>query len=560
MCGIAGLYSVKIGQNQTRNHVKFMTDAMVHRGPDAGGVWTDDNINIALGHRRLSIMDLSPAGAQPMLSPSGRYVMTYNGEIFNAPALRNAVLKRNKDTTFSGHSDTEILLAHIDEFGLEATLKAAHGMFAIGLWDKAEKTLHLARDRFGKKPLYLGWAGDDFAFASELKSFKRHPNFTRDINPHVRAQYLQYGYINAPHCIYKDVWMMPPAHYISLDITTLKRHTNIPNDIGFTRYYDPIELAINGQKNTHTLEPNPAAAILDDVLRQSVSNRMASDVPLGAFLSGGIDSALITAMAQDQARAPIDTFTIGFDVAAYSESAHANTIASHLGTNHHNLNVTARDAIDIIPHLTSMYDEPFSDMSAIPTAILSHFTRKTVTVALSGDGGDELFGGYTRHRALVRIWGGIKHMPQPLRRIMTRIIDGVPTNILTKLRPDNPNFITHITKLARVLPAATARELYDLSLMRMPNAPLNIGAARDDLTQDTLSAPPSPYHAAAWHNAFDNDMPLSAQIMLADTAGYMSDNVLTKVDRASMAHSLEVRTPYLDPRVFDCAWGLAMIA
>lgn len=540
MCGIAGLYSIgTIDMDNLRVVATRMTDALAHRGPDGAGIWIDQNHPLALGHRRLSILDLSPTGAQPMHSGTDRYTMTYNGEIYNAPEMHKQLEARGY--TFRGTSDTEVILSYIEEFGFENALKTMHGMFALAVWDKKTRTLHLARDRFGKKPLYIGWAGKDLVFASELKAFKTHPDFTGEIDPLTLSNYLQYGYINAPRCIYKGVWTLLPAHSLTLDLSSLTPGENIAAHSGLKPYWPAYNLAKQDKINMTETE---AITHLEGLLKKSVQGRMIADVPLGAFLSGGIDSSTIVALMQKHSAKPVDTFTIDFDVQAYSEADHARNIAKHLGTNHHELKVTSKDALAVVPDLPIICDEPFSDISVIPTVLLSKLTREHVTVALSGDGGDELFGGYSRHTHLPSIWNTLSRVPAPLRPLISGTGKKIPTGLFSLLNHD-PQFPIRIEKLKSALSAHSYQELYSLSLSRWPNPPL---------CKDSQPSPQNTF----WSVSFDDAPSTPETLMLADTLGYLPDNVLVKVDRSSMAQALEARAPFLDPRVFEFAWQLPL--
>jgi asparagine synthase (glutamine-hydrolysing) len=389
MCGLAGFVEARGGGQQSGLEAlaSRMAEALRHRGPDDQGVWADPEAGIALGHRRLSILDLSPAGHQPMFSPSGRFVIVYNGEIYNCEQLRQELLSERPELHFRGHSDTEVMLAAFEQFGIEPSLERLNGMFAFALWDRRERTLLLARDRFGEKPLYYGSAGGTFLFASELKSLRVHPAFRGEIDRDAVACYLRFNCIPAPYSIYRNIHKLLPG-------TVLRYRNGEVTTQAFWSLRSSVERAL---VEPFTGPEEEAEEELDRLLRDAVKLRMHADVPLGAFLSGGIDSSLIVALMQAQSDQPVRTFSIGFREEAYDEAKHARAVAQHLGTDHTDLYVTSSEAIDLVSRLPEVYDEPFADSSQIPTLLVSQLTRRHVTVSLSGDGGDEVFGGYNRY-------------------------------------------------------------------------------------------------------------------------------------------------------------------
>ncbi len=417
MCGLTGFVSCgPTNEQELRAQVCRMADQLVHRGPDDWGAWVDAEAGVALALRRLAIVDLSPAGHQPMVSSCGRYVMVFNGEVYNAPDLRRELEPRGRK--FRGHSDTEAMLEAISEWGLDEAVKKFIGMFAIALWDRHDRILHLVRDRLGIKPLYYGLCEKTFLFASELKALRAHPAFLAEINRDALALEMRHAYIPQPYSIYRGILKLPPGCRL-----TLKTRLNATPAIeGPTPYWSVREVAERGAADPWQGSEEAAAKELDSLLRDAVRMRMIADVPLGAFLSGGIDSSTVVALMQAQSDRPVRTFTIGFREETYNEAAHARAVATHLGTEHTELYVTPREAMEVIPKLATLYDEPFADASQIPTYLVSALTRRQVTVSLSGDGGDELFGGYPAYFRTRSLWAAFKWIPRPLRRLLAGTI------------------------------------------------------------------------------------------------------------------------------------------
>ena len=525
MCGFTGFYALKDSRSRAEcdSIARAMMDTLVHRGPDFGDVWQDPNVCLVLGHRRLSILDLSPEGQQPMVSADGRYVIVFNGEIYNHLELRREYL--NGDS-FRGHSDTETLLALFGLLGFEETLNLINGMFAFALWDRQGRILHFVRDRHGKKPLYLGWAGDSLVFGSELKSLHAYPDFNTKIDRYALALYTRYGFVAAPHTIYQGIWQLPPGHSLSLCLDTIKLGQDLKEQ--FVSYWSADAVAREAPSNVDY----DVVGQFETLLSACVQDRMLSDVPLGAFLSGGIDSSTIVALMQKQSDAPVHTYTIGFDEAGFDEAVHAREVAKHLGTDHHEHYCSPQDALDVIPKLPDIYDEPFADQSAIPTFLVSQFARQDVTVALSGDGGDEMLGGYSRHVSTPKI----KNLPSFTRHG----INSVPPFLLKTLFPHKPLLGKHLQKVSAVLSADTCGDIYDALLSQWVDTPV-------------LEHSDAHLSLKEMHS-----LTLAEQLMLWDAQYYMPHDILTKVDRASMAVSLEVRAPLLDHRVFEFAWGLPM--
>jgi asparagine synthase (glutamine-hydrolysing) len=536
MCGINGFWREDWAEAYPAR-LQAMTDALAHRGPDGQGQWTDPEQGLALGHRRLAIIDLSPDGAQPMQSRCGRYVVVFNGEIYNYRALRAELAE-----DWRGHSDTEVLLAAVVRWGLEASLRRFNGMFAFALWDRQTASLTLARDRFGEKPLYYRASARGLAFASELKALRQAPGWQGEIDRDALACLLARDYIAQPHSIYRDVRKLPPASYL-----VLRAPGAVPE---IHSYWDARAEAHAARAD---LLPDNEATLdgLEGSLTRAVGLRMHADVPLGAFLSGGIDSSLIVALMQAQASQPVRSFSIGFSEAAYNEAPYAAAVARHLGTTHTELIVTPEDALAVIPRLPQLYDEPFADSSQIPTFLVSQMAREHVTVALSGDAGDELFGGYNRYRWLPALWRRMAWLPQPARRLAASGVTAVSpaawdglvglaarlTGRQELLR--NPGDKLH--KLARVLDAPSPADLYARLISFWPQPEQVVLGA-------SCAAIPPPLWEAA--------LGLRGACMLADSVGYLPDDILVKVDRASMAASLEGRMPFLDPEVYAQAWRL----
>ncbi len=421
MCGFAGVAGGKFSKDSFEKTLRRMGDAIAHRGPDDWGTWLDCDANVGLVHRRLSILDLSPAGHQPMISASGRFVIAFNGEIYNHLEIRSRV-ERSGFNQWRGHSDTETLLAGFDVQGIEETLRRAVGMFALAVWDRQQRTLSLARDRMGEKPLYYGYAGEALVFGSELKALLQAPRFAPQIDRGSLSAQLRYNYVPAPHTIYQDLAQLPPATLLEVtDYEVRRREWPAPRAYWSVRAAaeagaaDPLSFASDAE----------AADGLETMLRQSVAGQMVADVPVGAFLSGGINSSLVVSLMQAQASRPVKTFTIGFNESGYDEAVFARQVASHLGTEHTELYVSPQEALNVIPKLPEIYCEPFSDSTQIPNSLISQLARQHVTVSLSGDGGDELFGGYDRYFLAARLWNKLERVPLSVRRMTASTIQSI---------------------------------------------------------------------------------------------------------------------------------------
>lgn len=524
MCGIAGFLNPgDLSAGEGLSIAEAMSAAISSRGPDDHGTWVDDSARIALAHRRLSILDLSPAGHQPMTSESGRHVLVFNGEIYNHLELRAEL----DIAAWRGHSDTETLLAAVTRWGLDKTLSKLVGMFAFALWDRETRTLHLARDRLGEKPLYFGWQGRHFMFASEINALRVHRAFLGNLNRRVLPLYLRHGYIPAPYSIYADIWKLPPGTSIALRASTPAGHLPSPNP-----YWSLGQSIRAGIDQPFQGSPADAVAELETRLSRSIGLQMVADVPLGAFLSGGIDSSVVSALMQAQSTRKVKTFTIGFSEPRYDEAVHAKAVAAHLGTEHTELYVSARDALDLIPQLPGIYDEPFGDASALPTILLSRLARTHVTVSLSGDGGDELFGGYSRYVSAGRHWGRVARIPAGLRRVLGRGMAHLPT------------IVDRYPALPEAFSAATDVGFYRAFCSQWPEPEKLVTEGTEPPTTWTSGLADFP------------PGPALSRMMYADTMTYLPDDVLCKVDRAAMSISLETRVPLLDHRIVEFAWTL----
>ena len=524
-----------------------MVQEIKHRGPDSNGIWYDENNGIGLAHARLSILDLTSAGHQPMASYSERYIISFNGEIYNHLLLRENLKKSGINIIWRGHSDTETLLACIDTWGLEKTIKKCSGMFAIVIFDKKENSIYLIRDRMGEKPLYYGVQNGVFLFGSELKALKRHPAFQGEIDRNSLALQLKYNYIPTPYSIYKGIKKLTPGTILKVGVNS--KYANI-EAIGIpVDFWSLKEVAINGQSNIYTGNAIEAVNDLNKLLLQSVKEQMEADVPLGAFLSGGIDSSLIVSLMQSQSSLPVETFSIGFDEEGYNEAIYAKQIAQYLGTKHTELYVSALDAMSVIPKLSSLYDEPFSDSSQIPTYLVSAMTKSSVTVSLSGDAGDELFGGYNRYLWTRKIWDKVKFMPPSVRRFIAwgmKSVSPIVWNKILRQIVSMPLPGDKIHKLANLLPAQSAEDFYFYLISHWHDVD-NIVIGSE------YSADP------VVNNSAKLDLgSIEQNMMYLDSMSYLPDDILTKVDRAAMGVSLETRIPFLNHHVVEFAYQLPL--
>ena len=552
MCGLAGFFgfSNAVARVGPRAILRDMGNRIAHRGPDDADIWFDEAVGIGLSHRRLAIVDLSPAGHQPMFSASGRWVTVYNGEIYNHAAIRVSLERAGLAPAWRGHSDTETLLASIEAWGLEATLERSVGMFALALWDRQERVLHLARDRLGEKPLYVGKAGPVLLFGSELKAMRAHPEWRGDIDRDALTAYFRYGYVPAPASIHRGISKLPAGTILSVAQADMHA-ASLPS----ARPYWSYEAAArSGAVEPFRGSEDEALEELARLVEQAVSLQRVADVPLGAFLSGGVDSSTVVATMQAQSSDPVRTFTIGFTDSAYDESTHAESVARHLGTQHTRLTVTPADAMSVIPRLPTIYDEPFADSSQIPTACVSALARRHVTVSLSGDGGDELFGGYARYwnaSPTVRVAGAI---PSPLRHALRTAIGMVPAaaidllarpvaHRIPELRGDLASL--KLRRFASLLRASGPQEVYRHRVTHWdPSDGLVLGGT------EVPTAYRNDPQALADASSFEQWM------MNADALVYLPDDILVKVDRAAMSVSLETRVPFLDHRIVEFALSL----
>jgi asparagine synthase (glutamine-hydrolysing) len=546
MCGIAGFWSIaRVAVDATP-----MADALLHRGPDDGGAWADAAAGIALAHRRLSIIDLSPAGHQPMMSPCGRYVAVYNGEIYNHLDLR-AELEATGAIAWRGHSDTETLMHGISRWGLDATLQRAVGMFAIALWDRQDHTLSLTRDRMGEKPLFYGWNGKGLMFGSELKALRRAPGFDNVVDSDVLSLYLRFNYVPAPWSILKHVFKVEPGVIVTLDRAALATPPATPPvadgvaaaGIACRRYWSLDRVVAQGADPA--MSEQDALAQVETRLTDAVGLQTVADVPVGAFLSGGVDSSLIVALMRNVTGAEVKTYTIGFAEAGYDEAPYARAVAAHLGTEHHEMYVDAEHVRAVIPDLATIYDEPFADSSQIPTVLLSRLTRRSVTVALSGDGGDELFCGYNRYLVSRRYWDAAARLPTPLRASLGRA--------LTRPSPATWDRVSALPLVPRI--SMLGAKVHKVG--RMLQTPVGIAdiyrASSEEWAGDLPLTSPNRL-AAPIDSAPSLRATAEEQMMHWDQQSYLPNDILTKVDRAAMSASLETRVPLLDHRVVEQAW------
>lgn len=580
MCGFAGIFNEKSTKSQAEylNIVSEMSTALMHRGPDSSGRWADASVGVALSHRRLSIIDVSDAGNQPMSSKSEKYILAYNGEIYNHLEIRAELelfYSRSSNSSpaikWHGHSDTETLLAAFEFWGIEATLQKAVGMFAFALWDTQNKKVHLVRDRLGEKPLYYGWAGTGLGralvFGSELKALKAYPGFDAPVCREALAQYLRFMYVPAPRSIYQGIFKLepgcvltvhgsPPVHAPAQPLRPGEAH----GSVSLQRWWSLAAAVEAGTREPFDNEVE-ALDLLEQQLNKAVGLQSLADVPVGAFLSGGVDSSSIVALMQRQSSRPVKTFTIGFDEAGFDESPHALAVARHLGTEHYEMRVTAKTAQALIPSLPQIFDEPFADSSQIPTFLVSQAARQQVTVALSGDAGDELFGGYNRYIWGMRIWGGVSWMPISIRQTFGQLIStasvrawdraGAALNI-GKGTGGVSRIGEKAHKLAHMLQTMKSMDDLYCSLVSEWYDPTALIQGENGASVNEPS------------NLLDDHVPAQGlehyqlRMMYRDSVTYLPDDILCKVDRAAMANSLETRVPFLDHRVVELAWRIPL--
>ncbi len=559
MCGLTGYLDPagRVTSDAASALLIRMADALVHRGPDDAGCWHGDGVGLA--HRRLAIIDTGPDGHQPMVSADGRHVLVFNGEIYGFAALRDELAARGQ--AFRGHSDTEVLLAAIGAWGVERALERISGMFAFALWDRRERTLTLARDRLGEKPLYYGWQGGCFLFASELGAMRRHPSWVGGVSRRALTLMMRHNHVPAPYTIHPGIYKLMPGCLLRLTAGEAAGVDDFSPWPGHGRmsprtYWTVRETAEAGLADPLSLPDDEAASVLEDALGRAVRRQMVADVPLGAFLSGGIDSSVVVALMQASSDRPVRTFTIGFDVADYDEAGHARRVARHLGTDHQEFRVTAEDARAIVPELATVYDEPFADSSAIPTILVSRMARRQVTVCLSGDGGDELFGGYNRYFWGRSIWRALGGLPTWSRRWLARGLTVVPPAGWDRLagalaglpggRRLPPRLGDQLHKIADVIDVRRSDEMYRRLVSQWPR-PEAVVVDGDEPPTWLTGAQPEP--------AIDDFV---SRMMYLDTVGYLPDDILCKVDRAAMSASLETRVPMLDHELVALAWRLPL--
>ncbi len=554
MCGFVGYYEGRAGlsSGDFQDILYRMGLAIAHRGPDDDGVWIDKDAGIGLVHQRLSVLDLSVAGHQPMVSRSGRYVIAFNGEIYNHQVLRSELGSLSLSPEWRGHSDTETLLAGFEGWGVENTLVKTIGMFAFALWDRATRTLILGRDRMGEKPLYYGWQGSGlsraFLFGSELKALQAHPAFSAEIDRGSLCLLLRHNYISTPHSIYTGISKLPPGCLLTL--------TFDDSEPKIRKYWDTLGVMRNGFD--HPFEGSALEAVerLDCLAKEAIGQQMISDVPLGAFLSGGIDSSTVVALMQSQSARPIKTFTIGFHEEGFNEAHHAKVVANYLGTDHTELYVTPRVALDVIPRLQTLYSEPFSDSSQIPTVLVSQLARKYVTVSLSGDGGDELFAGYNRYVQTKQLLKTLSRLPKGLKHIVSSSFF-LPSEIISNSHAEHEQrfsafslgmagITAKLHKWAGIIASENTDSLYRTLVSHWLYPEHVVIGANESPTLLTANSP----------SLFGMDV--IHRLMALDTITYLPDDILTKVDRAAMGVSLETRVPFIDHRIVEFAWSLPL--
>jgi asparagine synthase (glutamine-hydrolysing) len=546
MCGIAGLLDPSRGTPAAEllAIALDMADTLHRRGPDDRGAWADAGAGVALASRRLAIVDLSPLGHQPMVSACGRFTVAYNGEVYNHRDLRSDLERAGYD--FQGQSDTEVLLAAVCVWGLDGALARCNGMFAFALWDREAQALHLVRDRLGEKPLYYGRVGGRLVFGSELKALRAHPGFGPEVDRDALAAYLRLSYVPSPFTIYRGVQKLPPG-------TVLTVGPDLGTTLPAPRTYWSLATTV-AEATSHPFDGSPEDACdeLDLLLRDAVASRMQADVPLGAFLSGGVDSSTVVALMQAQSARPVRTFTIAMPAAGFDESREATAVARHLGTDHTSVELTPEDALALVPRLPELYDEPFADPSQLPTLLVSQVARRDVTVALSGDGGDEVFAGYNRHVMARRLWHPLERVPRPMRSALGGALLRVPPSWWDRASGRLParasvrNAGDKVQKLGALLVSATSAEPYRALISQWPDPAALVVGGTEPRTLLT--------DAGCWPPGLD----ATELMVFLDTAVSLPDDMLTKVDRASMGASLEARVPLLDHRVVELAWRLPL--
>tara|TARA_B110000902_G_scaffold259270_1_gene330315 strand:- start:242 stop:2194 length:1953 start_codon:yes stop_codon:yes gene_type:complete len=547
MCGFVGYVDLHGNCQYMPSILSSMSSEIYHRGPDSDGTWLDNDLGIGLAHRRLSIQDLTSSGHQPMLSQSGRFVLIYNGEVYNFRDIRKELTALN--VKFKGLSDTEVILSAIEVWGIDSALMKFNGMFSFALWDRQNKELTIARDRMGEKPLYYGTVKGVFLFGSELKALKKHPSWTGSIDRDALSTYMRFSFVPTPYCIYKGINKLKGGHY---KVINFSNGTMNEREVC---YWSHKSTAKEGVNNPFT-DIKSTSSTLDSLLNNSINEQLVADVPVGSFLSGGIDSSLVVAIMQNQSNKPINSFSIGFDESGYNEAHHAKKVARYIGTNHNELYVSGEDARETIPYLPSIYDEPFADESQIPTYLVSKLAKENVTVSLSGDGGDELFGGYNRYTKGASLYSSLSHIPKPLKKILSKGItslnvrgwDKIYNCMLPKLSNANEEYKIgdKLHKLAKVIDAESIEGMYKglVSHWDFPNDVVLNGKEYPSVIDDVNLL-----------SEFEGNV---ETMMFLDQILYMSDGILTKVDRAAMSVSLETRVPLLDRNIVEFSWKVPL--
>jgi asparagine synthase (glutamine-hydrolysing) len=559
---VAGFYDFSMPSDHAKHILTKMASSLVHRGPDDQGIWFDQETGIGLAHRRLTVVDLSSSGHQPMHSASGRYVITFNGEIYNYRELR-AKLEQREDQ-WRGHSDTEVLLAAIEAWGICKALQCCVGMFALALWDRKARMLYLARDRLGEKPLYYGWMNRAFLFGSELKALRTHPAWRGEIDREAVTLFMRHNYIPVPFSIYEGIYKLPPGCFLTLSWEALtagkvlipfpEEEGSIGDQIAPVAYWSASGAVEKGHEVPFRGSDEEAIVELEEQLREVVAGKIIADVPLGAFLSGGIDSSMIVALMQAQSSRPVQTFSIGFHEKGYNEAAYAAQVARYLGTEHTELYISSQEAIAVIPQLPIIYDEPFADSSQIPTFLVSKLARRHVTVVLSGDGGDELFGGYNRYFWCRQIWSKLGRIPSLARQLAAQVLRTPAPSAWDRVFASAGPFLP-----ARFRQAHAGDKLHKLAAILASDSPAVIYEQLISQWQSPSDivingSEPSGPSNKVWSHSVLTD--LTERMMLLDLITYLPDDILTKVDRASMAVGLEARVPLLDHRLVEFVWRL----
>ncbi len=562
MCGIAGVFDTSgtTTQSELLDIGQRMGNRLTHRGPDAGDVWSDKNSGLVLAHKRLSIIDLS-GGAQPMSSSSGRYVLTYNGELYNYRELRAELVKRG--ITFRDHSDTEVLLAALSEWPIEKALSKVVGMFAFALWDQKEKKLILGRDRMGEKPLYYGWVGKSFVFSSELRAFDECPQWEKQIDIDALALFFRHNYVPDPHSIFRGIYKLPAASYLVVDVKTSKRS---PEDFSpfpvseLSSSFSPtVYWSAHGSLGEFSFSPGSeveSASNLRQLLQSTIKDKLLADVPIGALLSGGVDSSLVTALIQEASPSAVETFSLGFDSEAHDEARYAKSVAAHLGTDHHEMYVSGKDVLAVVPEIPSIYDEPFADSSQIPTLLISRLARQSIKVALSGDGGDELFGGYNRYvwgQRLTKIRGATPLVTQKCYRLL---VESLPPRVWNAIGRQAAMLVGP----SRAIPMLGDKLYKSLHLIGRRDF-LQSYTSLISIWQDSISlviGSKQVGHGVRTSDILKSQFSEIEKMMALDSLHYLPGDILVKVDRASMSTGLEVRAPLLDHRIVEFALKLPL--